>query len=68
MNIQKLIIGADINEREELTKIIFAGGQISSPRYVIITEGKFKAEIISDTFKCPVISIPDVKTFENKVN
>ena len=34
---------------------------------VIITEGKFKAEIISDTFKCPTISIPGIKTFENKV-
>ena len=34
---------------------------------VIITEGKFKAEVIADTFKCPVISIPGIKTFENKV-
>lgn len=34
---------------------------------VIITEGKFKAEIIADTFKCPVISIPGIKTFEHKV-
>lgn len=34
---------------------------------VIITEGKFKAEIIADTFNCPVISIPGIKTFEHKV-
>lgn len=34
---------------------------------VIITEGKFKAETIADTFNCPVIAIPGIKTFENKV-
>ena len=34
---------------------------------VIITEGKFKAEIISDAYNCPVISIPGIKTFENKI-
>lgn len=34
---------------------------------VIITEGRFKAEIIADTFNCPVIAIPGIKTFENKV-
>ena len=34
---------------------------------VIITEGKFKAEVITDTFNFPVIAIPGIKTFENKV-